>query len=267
MKNEPLHVPTEFCRNAGTPEDLANEETSINTAVWLIDHMCEHLDIRDLRDLAVLDFGCGVRFAQAIVNRGIPIGRYVGVDVYREMIEFLTANVTDPRLEFVHLDAHNALYNPAGRPLADIAETLHIEGDGFDVICLFSVFTHLAPHDYVSVLRLMRRFVRPTGRLFFTLFIDEKTDGGHGLIDQFSRAIAAKAASDPDARQAITDRIRSGPPPQSGGFRDLDPGRPLMYALYSRDHALELIAGTGWRVVSVSDPALHLQHHIVAVPA
>ena len=64
-----------------------------------------------------LDFGCGVRFAQAIVNRGIPVGRYVGVDVYREMIEFLTANVTDPRLEFVHLDAHNALYNPAGRPL------------------------------------------------------------------------------------------------------------------------------------------------------
>ena len=258
-----LHVPTEFCRNAGTAEDLGNEETSINTAVWLIDHMCQHLGVPDLDGLEVLDFGCGVRFAQAIVNRRLPVERYVGVDVYREMIEFLTANVSDPRLEFVHLDAHNALYNPAGRPLADVAATLSIAGQ-FDVICMFSVFTHLAPHDYAAVLQLLRRFVRPTGRLFFTLFIDEKTAGGHGLIDGLGRAIGA--STDPEVKQAISSRLRSPVRPQPLGFRDLDPSRPLLYALYSREHALELIEGTGWEVLSVSDPDVHLQHHIVCAP-
>ena len=262
MSDGLLHVPEEFCRNAGTAEDLRNEERSIDTAVWLIDHMCGHLGVADLDGLEVLDFGCGVRFAQAIVNRRLAIKRYTGVDVYRDMIEFLAANAADPRLEFVHLDAHNELYNPAGRPLAEVADSVQVAGE-FDVICMFSVVTHLAPHDYVSVLRLLRRFVRPTGRLFFTLFIDERTAGGHGLIDKFSRAL--RTSTDPEVKRELARRRAEGQPPPPG-FRDLDPLRPLLYALYTREHALELIEGTGWAVQSVSPPDLHLQHHIVCTP-
>jgi SAM-dependent methyltransferase len=257
-----LHVPDEFCRNAGTTEDLRNEKLSIDTAVWLIDHMCRHLGVRDLDGLDVLDFGCGVRFAQAIVNRELPVQRYVGVDVFREMIEFLAANVSDPRLEFAHLDAHNALYNTHGRPFDDVSGSLAVGGQ-FDVICMFSVVTHLAPHDYVSVLRLLRRFVRPNGKLFFTLFIDEETPGGHGLIDNFNRAL--RQSTDPAVREEISRRVEAatGPAP---GFRDLDPKRPLLYALYTREHALELIEGTGWAVAEVAPPDLYLQHHMVCTP-
>jgi SAM-dependent methyltransferase len=258
-----LHVPDEFCRNAGTAEDLRNETRSLDNAVWLIDHMSAHLGVRDLEGLDVLDFGCGVRFAQAIVNRRLPIRRYVGVDVYREMLEFLAANITDPRLEFAHLDAHNALYNTTGRPLDDVAATLAIAGE-FDVLCMFSVVTHLAPHDYVSVLRLLRRFVRPGGHLFFTLFIDEETSGGHGLIDNFNRAL--RESTDPSVGQEIARRIESSGNAALPGFRDLDPAKPLLYALYTREHALELIEGTGWEVAGVFPPDLHLQHHIVCTP-
>ena len=255
-------MPDEFCRNAGTAEDLRNEERSVDTAVWLIDHMCGHLDVFDLGGLDVLDFGCGVRFAQAIVNRQLPVERYVGVDVYREMIGFLSANVTDARLEFAHLDAHNALYNAHGLPFDDVTDTLSIAGQ-FDVICMFSVVTHLAPNDYVSVLRLLRRFVKPTGRLFFTLFIDEETAGGHGLIDNFDRAL--RQSTDPSVQQEVSRRVdaATGPAP---GFRDLDPKRPLLYALYTREFALECIEGSGWAVAEVSPPDLHLQHHIVCRP-
>jgi SAM-dependent methyltransferase len=260
-----LHVPSEFCRNAGNKETLQDEDAVIDGAVGLIEHMCGHLETPDLDGLEVLDFGCGVRFAQAIVNRGLAIERYVGVDVDREMIDFLAANGAHPRREFVHLDAHNALYNPTGRPLAEVSEMLPIEGRQFDVICLFSVFTHLAPHDYVAVLRLLRRFVRPTGRLFYTLFIDEKTAGGFGLIDGFSRALSA--TSDPDVQRAFSRRIHSGVSPAPAGFRDLDPSRPLLYALYSREHALELIEGTGWTVLSLSPPDRLLQHHILCAPS
>jgi len=36
-----------------------------------------------------------------------------------------------------------------------------IEGRRFDLICLFSVFTHMVPDDYIAMLRLLRRFVKP----------------------------------------------------------------------------------------------------------
>jgi hypothetical protein len=48
------------------------------------------------------------------------------------------------------------------------------------VICLYSVFTHLSPADYVTMLKILRRYVRPEGRLV-PLFVDELTDDGLGL--------------------------------------------------------------------------------------
>ncbi len=40
----------------------------------------------------------------------------------------------------------------------------------------------------------------------------------------------------------------------------------MMAALYSRPHAIELIDGTGWKLMSISDPDVHLQHHAVCAP-
>jgi hypothetical protein len=50
-------------------------------------------------------------------------------------------------------------------------------------------------------------------------------------------------------------------------FEDADPTKPLMVALYSRRQAIELIEGTGWKLLSLSPPDVHLQHHIVCAPA
>jgi SAM-dependent methyltransferase len=261
VNGAPLHVPSEFCRNAGKKVALEDEDAVIDGAVWLIEHMCRHIGTPDLDGLDVLDFGCGVRFAQAIVNRGLAIKRYVGVDVHREMIDFLTANVSDPRLEFVHLDAHNALYNPTGQPLSKLTVP-EIEGRRFDLICLFSVFTHLAPPDYAAMLRLLRRFVKPDGRLFYTLFINERTDGGLGYVDRLSAAIAT--SQDPGVKERLASVVRKRE--EIPDFRDADPREPLLVALYSRPHAMELIDGTGWEVLDVSPPGVHLQHHILCAP-
>ena len=109
-------VPPDLYRNA-----IPNGEAALDSAVWLIDHMCGLIGTPDLGQLDVLDFGCGVRFTQVFVNRGVPIGRYVGVDVSREVVDFLRAKVSDPRFEYFHLDAHNERYNPTGRPLAELS--------------------------------------------------------------------------------------------------------------------------------------------------
>ena len=242
-----LHVPDRLRKGA-----RRSEERSIESAVWLIGHMCEHLGLSDLGDTELLDYGCGVKFTQAILERDLPLRRYVGLDADGDMIAFLRENVSDPRFEYFHIDAQNDLYNPDGEPLSE-KTVLPIEGQTFDVICLFSVFTHLDPDDYRTLLKLLRRHAKPDGRLFYTLYIAELTPGGHGLIDAFARRMGHEGSSE-GYRPATAEE---------GGFRDLDPGRPLMWALFSEEYARELIEGTGWEVVELSQPEEYIQHHFV----
>ena len=63
---------------------------------------------------SVLDIGCGTRLAEAIVASDIPLRRYVGIDVYRELIEHMQREAVDDRLEFHHVNLHNRMYNPDG---------------------------------------------------------------------------------------------------------------------------------------------------------
>lgn len=252
-------MPSDLCRNA-----ISDTSAALDGAVWLIDHMARHIGVSDLGSLEVLDFGCGVRFTQAFINRNVPIGHYVGVDVSSKVIDFLQTAVSDPRLEHYHLDAHNERYNPTGQPLETMTVP-EVEGRQFDLICLFSVFTHLEPGDYVAMLRLLRRFVKPDGRLFFTLFINELTEGGHGHVDWINRRLAAREAPvDPAMAEALAAEARKREPPD---YVDYNPNDPLWVALYSRRHALELIDGTGWRVLEIAPPDVHLQHHIVCAPS
>ncbi len=252
-----LVAPPELCRNA-----IRDQVAAADAAVEMIDHMAEHVGVSDLGRLDVLDFGCGVRFAQAFINRGVPVGRYVGVDVSRSVIDFLQSNVSDPRFEFFHIDAHNELYNPTGRPLSQLMVP-EIEGRRFDLICLFSVFTHLAPPDYAAMLRLLRRFAKPDGRLFYTLFINEQTDGGLGYIDRLVAAL--ESSEDPPLKVVNASVVKNKD--ETPDFVDAIPGTPLLAALYSRRHAIELIDGSGWEVIEVSPPSPHLQHHVVCSPA
>jgi hypothetical protein len=225
--------------------------------------MCQHLGLSDLGRTELLDFGCGVKFTQALINHSLPIKKYVGIDVDREMIDFLRANVHDPRFEYFHIDAGNDMYNPGGKVLSEQTE-LPIEGRSFDVICLFSVFTHLAPQDYRTILKLMRRHVKPDdGRLFYTLFIDERTDGGHGLMDKWADGLG-RAPS-----QTVVDYMEKNPAASAGTtatFRDLDPSRPLKWALYSERYARELTEEAGWEIIELSPPDVYIQHHFICAP-
>ena len=164
----------------------------------------------------------------------------------------LRANVADPRFGFHLLNTHNQMYNPEGEPLS--ADTfLPVDPSSFDIICLFSVFTHLAPHDYVAMLEMLRKYVKPDGTLIFSLFVNETTAGGHGFIDGISRHIE------------ITDeamRNWDGPP----DFKDWNPKEPLKWAVYSREHAIRLVQGTGWEIESLNDPEEVIQHFMICRP-
>jgi SAM-dependent methyltransferase len=238
-----LQVPLRF-RRVGP---IRPEEEFVRVGVWQIEHMCQHLGIAHLGDTEVLDVGCGVRLTQAFINHSLPIRRYVGVDVNRDMIEFLRQNVADPRFEYHHIDVRNDMYNRRGKPLGEMTE-LPFGPRRFDLICLFSVFTHLAPDDYVNMLRLLRKHVKPDGRLFFSLYIDELTKDGHGLLDGLARKLGPSVAGKVET------------------FQDRRPKHPLKWALYSERYARELIRGTGWTALTLSQPHRHIQHHFLCAP-
>jgi len=255
-----LVVPPELRRNRRRD----NDADVIDAAYALVEHMCRDLGLEDLNGLEVLDVGCGVRFTQMFLSRGAPVGRYVGVDVEPKIIDFLKANVDDPHFEFYALNAHNEMYNPNGFPLADLTIT-ELDGRQFDVICLFSVFTHLAPDDYVAMLRLLRRYATPNCKLFYTLFVNETTEGGHGYADGVARRVAQQHSTLPRPPARVIEalkRHRNVP-----DFVDAEPDTPLTNALYSRSHALELVTDTGWEVISLRPPDRNLQHHMICTPA
>jgi SAM-dependent methyltransferase len=257
---EHLDVPDAFRRHRFVDEDEAHA-----SSMWQMQHMCEQVGRNGLDDVELLDVGCGTRFTRALLSEAVPIKRYVGVDVYKKMIKFLRKNVDDPRFEYCHINAHNELYNPKGEPLSEDME-LPIDGQTFDIVCLFSVFSHLTPPDYSTMLKLLRRYAKPGGRLFFTLFIDELTERGNGLMDKW-RANMLKSLPPEDVARAV-ERFRSSPEPyEPAPFKDLAPETPLRWAVYSEKHARELIEGTGWTPLKLAPPIGFVrQHYFVCAP-
>jgi SAM-dependent methyltransferase len=168
-----LDVPAHLHRNSKRVADAGYEETG----QLLIDFAIRRLGLETLASADILDVGCGVRFVQTIINRRIPVGSYTGIEVYRPIVDFLKTHVEarDARFRFAHWDVRHALFHPEGAvALADAP--LPVSGS-FDVIWLYSVFTHLDETDMRAMLRHLRPALRPGGRLLFTAFVDPHLDG------------------------------------------------------------------------------------------
>jgi SAM-dependent methyltransferase len=209
-----LDVPPSLRRTLQPTEDdwIASAERSIEL-------LCRVRGVANLGATSVLDVGCGTKIVKTLLERDLPIGRYVGVDVSREVIDFLRANVDDPRFEFQRVNLHNDLYNPEGNPLGGAETPLLSTGEQFDVVSLFSVFTHLAPHDFPSMLRAVRPHAARDGRLIFSLFINE----GGRVDPRAELALRAHldqrlAEHDPEVEARVTRAIVSRPELVSEGI-------------------------------------------------
>lgn len=213
-----------------------------------------------LEGAEVLDVGCGTKIVKALLDDRWPVDRYVGIDVSADVISWLQANVGDTRFDFQHLNALNDLYNPDGLPL-DQVERLPAGSDPFDVICLFSVFTHLNPADFVTMLRLLRPHLKPTGKLVFSLFLTDPTGAWAQHMERLLHS------EDPEVVRRAEESIEAAMINPAPGFVDEVPEIPLLRARYTRAYALSLVEESGgWTVDEIAPPNEHIQNYMVCSP-
>lgn len=123
----------------------------------------------------VLDVGCGPgRLAVGLQARGKPVGAYRGVDVEKTSVEWCRRHLEprDPAFRFFHIDLANARYNPRGGAIPEDFR-FPVDLPAFDVIYLYSVFSHMLTEDVRIYLREMRRILAPGGHVFLTGFFEE----------------------------------------------------------------------------------------------
>jgi SAM-dependent methyltransferase len=130
-------------------------------------------ELGDLRpDERVLDLGCGIGRMALPLTRYLDGGRYLGLDVVADGIEWCRANIgaRHPAFRFAHLDLHHPIYNPNGRErTADVR--LPLPDASVDFAFMTSVLTHLPSAEVAAYAREIRRVLAPAGRLFATAFL------------------------------------------------------------------------------------------------
>src|SRR3712207_4949571 len=102
-----------------------------------------HLGV-NVRSGLILAIGSGYgRFAYGLLSSGFS-GRYVGMDIIRNRIEWLQEHFTpvQPNYVFIHDDVKNDHYNPKGlKSRSNYREMLN--GERPDTVILMSIFTHM----------------------------------------------------------------------------------------------------------------------------
>jgi SAM-dependent methyltransferase len=124
-------------------------------------------------EMTFMDLGCGIgRDAFQLLDYFQGDGRYIGIDVTRDSIEWCKKSVTPkhPRFTFHHSDACSELYNPFGLKTS-MECRLPVPDGSVDRIALASVFTHLLEDEVVHYMREFRRVLKPGGLVYASFFL------------------------------------------------------------------------------------------------
>jgi SAM-dependent methyltransferase len=102
------------------------------------------------------------------------MAHYRGIDVDPARIEWCLYHITaqHPGFQFKRVDVQNARYNPQGQ-LANEKLLLPFGTAEFDIIYLYSVFSHMTLLDVQQYLAEFHRILNPAGHVFLTAFVEE----------------------------------------------------------------------------------------------
>lgn len=199
-----MQTPPEFNRNSANVLAVGLEKTGST----ILNYGMELLGYADLSGKDILDIGCGTRFTQTIINHKMPVKSYTGIDIDQALTAYLQSAVTDQRFSFAYWPIYNQMYNPLGEKLTKKTPLPLPHHQKFDLIWMYSVITHNAPHETECLLHIARRYVRKDGTLLFSAFID--------------------------------NTIRT--------FEDKIKGQPLFNAYYNENYLKKLATQAGWEI-------------------
>ncbi len=120
----------------------------------------------------ILDIGCGTGLmsmaCEPFIEEG---GKYIGVDVIKEHIDFDNNNYTNPLVTFKHFNVNNPSYasNQSKQKLK-----WDFNDNTFDMITALSVWTHLSEDHAIFYLREVNRVLKKGGKAIITFFYLDK---------------------------------------------------------------------------------------------
>jgi SAM-dependent methyltransferase len=121
----------------------------------------------------VLDVGCGIgRLAIPLTKYLNEKGSYEGFDIVKSAINWCQKNISakHPNFRFVHIDLKNDLYNLRTENEAKNFIFPYKDNE-FDLVFLFSVFSHMLPDDVDNYLKQIHRVLKKDGICLATFFI------------------------------------------------------------------------------------------------
>jgi SAM-dependent methyltransferase len=167
---ESYTLPAKRLRTGGI--EFQDDAYLLHSAKLEAQRLIEHCQLQD--NNRILDIGCGFgRLPIGLIDIPLEIS-YLGLDVNPTAIAWCQRHIAlkHPHLQFRHLNIKNERYNPNGQPL-DQQFHFPFSESRFDIIYLYSVFSHMVWADVAIYLTEFRRLLNPSGQLFFTAFVEE----------------------------------------------------------------------------------------------
>jgi SAM-dependent methyltransferase len=197
--------------------------------------------LRDYADVKpherVLDIGCGAgRWADALTGYLTEEGRYDGLDVLPDRIAQAERRVGRkyPNFHFHLINVFNTHYNPqANTQVSDFR--FPFEDEEFDLVILYSVFTHMLPEDVERYFAEIRRLLKSGGRMLASYL----------LLNPKTLELLQHAVDGPDS--SFISRNRSFQH-DFGAYRATNPDIPEAALAYREDYVLPLYERSGLRL-------------------
>jgi SAM-dependent methyltransferase len=158
--------PEHLCRIIG----CERRDDFLASGKHMFDIVRKHGNLRRID--RVLDVGCGCGRLAVPMTEFLTTGSYDGFDVVPELIDWASGAIGSrhPNFRFRRVDLRNDFYHPQGAGDA-AAFSFPYDTGAFNMVCFFSVFTHLLYKDTRRYLAELARVLKPRGTGVLSFFI------------------------------------------------------------------------------------------------
>lgn len=132
--------------------------------------LVNHLELKKSDN--VLDIGCGLgRTAIPLTTYLNKTSKYEGFDVVKKGITWCNSKIKKdfPNFNFKYIPLHNDLYNTSSQTASQYK--FPYDSNSFEVVFLFSVFTHMKISEIDNYLKEIHRVLKPKGKCLATFFL------------------------------------------------------------------------------------------------